>query len=223
MKRALRHKALVTIMSCLGLMTAPAFANAQVVAVPVSAFPVSATLLTFNGLADGVEVNGLVLGGITFSYSLGNGNVVIDGGPGTTNNVNPQNVVSIGNPSGVLTLILPGFFDMFGFGYALLTSGTVLNATTITAFSGVTTLGTVPFTATGDPTFSGGFAGIQSVTPFNRVQFAFSASSPAFAFDNLRLNAASNVATVPEPSTNLLIGAGLMAIAGVARRRRKVA
>ena len=221
MERALRQKRLLTVMSCLALILPPSAASAQLIAVPASAFPVSSTLLSFSGLADGVDVNGLVLGGITFSYSLGNGNVVIDGGPGTTNNVDPQNAVSVGNPSGILTLILPGFYDMFGYGYALLTVGPVVNATTITAFSGATNLGSVAFTASGDPAFSGGFAGVQSATPFDRVQFVFNNTAPAFAFDNVRLNAAANVSTIPEPSTTLLLGAGLVAVVGLARRRQK--
>jgi len=45
------------------------------------------TLTTFTGVADGTEVNGLTVNGILFNYSLGNGQVTIDGGPGTTNNI----------------------------------------------------------------------------------------------------------------------------------------
>ena len=223
MERALRHKVLVTIMSCLALLMSPTVGRAQVIAVPGNAFPIGGTLLTFNGLPDGLDVNGLMLGGFVFAYSLGNGHVVIDGGPGITNNVAPQNAVSIGNPLGIFTLTLPGVFDMFGFGYALLTVGTVTNATTITAFNGATNLGSVSFPGSNDPQFTGGFAGIQSGTPFNRVQFMFAGVAPAFAFDNVRANAAANLSTIPEPSTNLLIGAGLVAIAGITRRRRKLA
>ena len=221
MERAWQHRLLLTIMSCLALMLPPAAAGAQLIAVPASAFPVSSTLITFNGLADGVDVNGLVIGGVAFSYSLGNGNVIIDGGPGTTNNVDPQNAVSFGSPNGILTVVLPGYFDMFGFGYALLTVGQIPNATTITAFNGATNLGNVSFTGVNDPQFTGGFAGVQSTTPFDRVQFSFSQSAPAFAFDNVRLNAAANLQTVPEPSTTLLVGAGLAVVVGVARRKRK--
>ena len=220
MTPAVRHAFLATIVSCVAPMLFPAVGRAQLVSAPAGAFPVSATLLTFDGLADGIDVNGLVLGGFTFSYSLGSGHVIIDGGPGTTNNVDPQNAVSLGNPSGVLTLILPGFFDMFGYGYALLTAGQIANATTITAFNGPTNLGTLQFTANNDPQFTGGFAGIQSTTPFDRVQFSFSNSAPAFAFDNVRANAAANLATIPEPSTALLMAAGLAAMVGVWRRKR---
>lgn len=222
MKRALRRLAFVTLMTGIAVTLPPATGNAQLFAIPASAFPVGATLLTFDGLADGVEVNGLVLSGIAFSYSLGSGEVLIDGGPGITNNVNPQNAVSVGNPNGVLTVVLPGFFDLFGFGYALLTSGVVTNATTITAFSGATTIGSLAFTANNDATFSGGFAGIQSTTPFDRVQFSFNTiTSPAFAFDNVRVSVASNVSTVPEPSTSLLVGAGIVTMIGRMRSRRK--
>jgi hypothetical protein len=73
-------------------------AMASVVAVGPGAFPAT-PVLNFAGLVDGTEVNGLVVGGVQFSYSLGNGNLITDGGPGTTNNVVPPNVVSIGNPA----------------------------------------------------------------------------------------------------------------------------
>jgi len=42
--------------------------------------------------------------------------VIIDGGPVVTDNINPPNVVSVGNPSSVLTLTLPSLVDRFGFG-----------------------------------------------------------------------------------------------------------
>src|ERR687892_2626113 len=79
-------------------------ADASVISVGPGAFPATSTLITFTGLPDGTEVNGLSVGGLLFSYSLGNGHVIIDGGPGVTNNIDPPNVVSIGNPSGVLEL-----------------------------------------------------------------------------------------------------------------------
>ena len=93
-------------------------AQASVIAVTPGAFPASATPITFTGVATGLEVNGLTVGGVLFSYSLGNGNVVIDGGPGVTNNVNPPDVVSTGNNTGILTLALPSLETMFGYGYA---------------------------------------------------------------------------------------------------------
>jgi len=190
-------------------------ALASVVAVGPGVFPAT-PVLTFTGLADGTEVNGLIVSGVQFSYSLGNGNIVIDGGPGTTNNVIPQNVVSIGNPAGVLTLLLPSQSNIFGYGYAILNTITVPNATTITLFLGATNQGSLSYTGVVDPVFTGGFAGIQSTLPFDRVQLTFnSAAAPAFAVDNIRF---ANV-VIPEPSTWLLtLGAVALVFVGLRRK-----
>ena len=59
--------------------------------------------------------------------------VIIDGGPGVTDNINPPNVVSVGNPSGVLTLTLPSLVDRFGFGFAVSNANPVPNATAVSA------------------------------------------------------------------------------------------
>src|SRR5882672_6441089 len=87
------------------LVAVPA-ASASTIPVGIGAFGGS-TLTTFVGLADGTEVNGLIVGGIQFSYSAGSSQLIIEGGPGVTNNIAPPNIVSIGNNAGVLTLLLP--------------------------------------------------------------------------------------------------------------------
>lgn len=193
-------------------------ARAAVMAVDAGSFPGGSQLITFAGLADGTEVNGLIVGGVQFSYSLGNGQVVIDGGPGVTNNIAPPNVVSIGNPTGMLTLLLPDHTDRFGFGFAVLSTIAVANATTISIFDGGTPLGTLSYNGSLDPIFAGGFAGLLSTLPFDRVQLTFTAAVPAFAIDNVRIAPAATPA-IPEPSTLLLTLSGAVGVVRALRRR----
>jgi len=198
--------------------TALTSSQAAVIAIDPSAFGPGSTLINFTGLADGTEVNGLTVSGVSFNYSLGNGQVIIDGGPGITNNVDPPNVVSLGNNTGVLTLTLGGSYDSFGFGFAVLNLGSVLNAATITVFDGATNLGNLAYDGVPDPDFAGGFAGIQSTTPFDRVEVTFnSVAAPAFALDNIRL--ATTTTIVPEPSTMMLLAGGLLGLFSRPRKR----
>jgi PEP-CTERM motif len=197
-------------------------ALASVMAIGPGAFPSGSLLIDFTGLANGTEVNGLSVGGVGFTYTVGgiptNGAVIIDGGPGTTNNISPPNIVSVGNNTGILAITLPGPTTLFGYGYAILNPGTVPNATTISLLSGNTPVGSLSYLGIPDPSFTGGFAGIQSTIPFDVVDVMFnSAVAPAFALDNVRV---ANSA-VPEPTTLLLLvtGMGLFLIRQLRNRR----
>ena len=195
------------VTSLLMLTVAVTRAEASVIGVGVGAFGAGSTLTTFAGLADGTEVNGLIVNGIQYSYSLGNGQVIIDGGPGTTNNITPPNVVSFGNNTGTFTLTFPTQNSQFGFGYAVLATFPVTNATTITLFDGATNVGSLSYNASPDPIFAGGFAGISSTIPFNSARVTFnSAVANAFALDNVRT---TPVISAPEPSTVVLLAIGL--------------
>jgi PEP-CTERM motif len=200
-------------LSGLLLSVGTATASASTIAIGSAALGPGSTLTTFTGLPNLAEVNGLSVNGILFGYSLGNGQVVLDGGPGATNNISPLNIVSTGNNSGILSMSLPGYAGSFGFGFAVLATVPLANAVTISLFDGATLVGSMNYAGAPDPIFTGGFAGIQSTIAFNNVQVVFnSTNAPAFALDNIRTAAA-----VPEPGTWLLLGTGLAAVA--ARRR----
>jgi hypothetical protein len=201
-----------------------ACASASVVAVGQEMFPTGATLINFQTVPLGMDVNGLVIDGVTFSYTVGgmplNGAVVIGNSPGTTNHISPPNVVSTGNASGILGIQLPAPVFLLGYGYAIFSSGTLPNATTISVFSGATPLGSLPYTGVSDPFFTGGFAGIQSTIAFDRVQLTFSSGeTQGFALDNLQF---PGVPGVPEPSTVwlLIIGVVLLGVSLIISSRR---
>ena len=204
-------------------------ASASLITVGIGAFPMGSTLTTFDGLALGTDVNGLTVvaavgpgGAILFQYSLGIGTVSIGVGPNTTNNINQPAIVSNpgANNSGVLTMTFPSLVDTFGYGYALLGAGTIPNGTTLSLFDGATSVGSLSFTATPDLVFPGGFAGIRSTLPFNRVEATFnSVSAASFALDNIRRGPA--VAAVPEPTTLVLLGTGVLSMMIRERARRK--
>jgi hypothetical protein len=197
----------IALICCLLFLEASkTIALATVIGIGPGSFPSGSLLIDFTGLATGTEVNGLTVNGVQFRYSLGNGAVIIDGGPGTTNNIAPPNIVSVGNDTGTLTMTLPALSTLFGYGYAILTMATVPNATTISLFSGITPVGSLSYLGLPDPGFTGGFAGIQSTIPFDEVAVTFnSAAAPAFALDNVRIATTA----IPEPTTLLLMASGI--------------
>jgi hypothetical protein len=197
----------IALICCLLFLEASkTIALATVIGIGPGSFPSGSLLIDFTGLATGTEVNGLTVNGVQFRYSLGNGAVIIDGGPGTTNNIAPPNIVSVGNDTGTLTMTLPALSTLFGYGYAILTMATVPNATTISLFSGITPVGSLSYLVLPDPGFTGGFAGIQSTIPFDEVAVTFnSAAAPAFALDNVRIATTE----IPEPTTLLLMASGI--------------
>jgi len=78
-------------------------------------------VLDFSGLADNTEANGLIVDGVLFQVtkngSSTNGIVIVDGGPGTTGNISPPNLVSMsGLDSVALIALLPNLATQFGYG-----------------------------------------------------------------------------------------------------------
>ena len=116
-----------------------------------------------------------------------------------------------------MILDLPTPATMFGYGYALDTFGPVANATTILLYDGFNFVGSLSFDGDSDPSFTGGFAGIQSGVPFTRVFMSFNwDAAPAWAFDNVMIY------STPEPGTLVLLGGGLLGAVGVLRRTARL-
>ena len=188
---------------------------ASVIGVGVGAFGAGSTLTTFDGQVEFAEVHGLTVDGILFRYSLGAGDVHLDGGPGVTNNITPLNIVSFADNSGTLSMTLPFAVDTFGYGFAILSTSAVPAATTMSLFDGATLVGSLSYAGGPDPLWTGGFAGIHSTLPFNRVEVTFDTIvADQFALDNVRTFNA-----VPEPTSLLLLGSGLVGLVRWRRRR----
>lgn len=199
------------------LVAAAAFscgsAQAAVVALTEASF--GAAKVTFSEVAAGTALNGLTINGFEFAETSAITSVS-GGGPGDTNHITQPSALSNGNPAGhVFTVLLPELSMGFGFGYALLAAGDIPDGVVVTLFDGATNVGAMGFTATPDPGFPGGFAGIGSTIAFDRATITFSARAGAYDLDNFN----SIVARVPTPGTLALVALALCAGAGAARRR----
>jgi hypothetical protein len=77
-----------------------------------------------------------------------------------------------------------------------------------------TSLGSLSFVGSPDPSFIGGFAGVASSTSFSRAEVSFNGGS-RFALDNLQATA------VPEPSGAALFATAMLVIRTALRRRSR--
>jgi hypothetical protein len=204
-------------------LAAAAPARASVIAITPGDLA-GATLIDFGTVQTFAPINGQTINGVTFGFTI-NGiastAAVIDDGPGNTNNITIANVVNnSGNAGAVLSMTFPMLETQLGYGYAILSTAVVPNATTVSLFDAANVLvGTLSVAGSPDPLFTGGFLGVASDIPFLRAEVTFSTAGGASAFDNLRFSS-TPVPTIPEPTTLALVGLGLFAIAY--RRLRNV-
>jgi hypothetical protein len=206
-------------------LLATSFSHAAVTPIGRLDFASGATVIDFSGLANGTEANGLVLDAVLFQVTKNgvatSGIVVVDAldGPGKTGNITPPNLLSLSDPNGVALIVsLPNLATQFGYGYAIAARESVPAATTIDLFAGSTPIGSIFFTGIRDPTFTGGFAGVASDTPFDRAVLTFSNLGGAFAVDDVTF--ARTVSTVSdEGRTLILLSVGIFVLLFLRARR----
>ena len=85
-----------------------------------------------------------------------NGILVVDGGPGTTGNITPPNLVSLSDLNAITLIVsLLNLAIQFGYGYALNAAVSIPVATTIELFARSAPVGSICFTGIPDPIFTG--------------------------------------------------------------------
>jgi hypothetical protein len=170
------------------------------------------TVIDFDALASGAVVTSQFAGqGVTISggacatsfYSA----TVFGGDPRQIANTLPPTGTCAGTSDSPYPALTFTFANPIGsFGFNALSNSDRLVFTTANGAIELPVLRTQPAP----------FVGIVDATPFTSVTVAATGNG-AFVFDNLTFRAAT---VVPEPTTWTLLGTGLLAIGGAARRRR---
>ena len=199
-------------------------AHAQLTAVSKASFPTGTGPISFASLARRTEVNNLTFHGLNFHVLVSgvsrDGLVKINTGPGASNDIGGLSATGGNDSTLSLVVNLPAPVTDFGYGYTDLSTSSLADGTTMTPFDGAASLGTLTFGAVPDPTNAGGFAGIHSDVPFDKVSLTFSPSAFQFAADNFQFSPGVAVET-PEPGSAAVVAALLLVGSAVTFRRRR--
>lgn len=202
------------LLVALGLVGLATSAHATLIQIGPGAFTGTATLVDYGLIQTFAPIDGRVFSGVLHNFTVGGGpslDALIDSGPGDTNHIQVANIE--GDGSGVMSLLFPGLQNRMAYGWATNTSGGVVG-TTVQLFDGANvSLGSLSLAGAPDPTFDGGFLGVESSVAFARAEITFSGGD-RFAFDNLQFE------PVPEPGSLLLLGTGALGLALRRLRRR---
>jgi hypothetical protein len=187
--------------------------------------------LTFAGIGDQVAIGNFYNGGAGGNLGIAFGPDALalisdlNGGSGNFSNVPPPSVNTAAfflSGSGDVMNVAAGFTTGFAFSYSA-----VSDPGTVTVWSGLNDTGTLletinlPVTGNlcdGKTNFScwvntgGSFSGTAESVDF-------SGTANQIAFTNITLGAATVPSTVPEPSSLVLLGSGILGLAGAARRK----
>ena len=188
--------------------------NLHAAPIGLGGFSGGETVIDFNTIASGVSINNQYAAlGVTFSGSPFQG----DPFPETTINgtMSGANHNPINNP---ITATFSSTENRVG----MVFGGPIGSVTTfeIRAFLGAGQVDLQTFVSDG---FQPGgnvpsvFGGIEVAGGFDRIEFASLTSNFAFQIDDFQFE--STTGKVPEPSTMLLLGAGLIGLAGYGRKK----
>jgi hypothetical protein len=213
--------------------------GAAVTAVDVADFPAGSLLVDYNSVPAGTSANGLTVDGVSFGCCTGrerhpNPAYITEWGGATHVDGHAILVPDVNDsaPVGTMGMLLPGPSTRFGLGYYTPALGGGApgvfepDVLTIRLFDDSvvpnTLVGSLSFNGylDGDPLDPwvrvGGFAGISSTLPFNRVNVSFNRYVSTVVVDNFRVTA------VPEPSVLLMLALGVPGMFWL-RRHRAVA
>lgn len=214
--QSFRTVALATLFTLTALVTA----NAAPLPIGVDVFEsaTGATLVTFEGIPEFTEANGLTVGSLTFEYAGPAGSAFIGPTLESDNIAGESLAISAFGAPEALSIHFSSAVIAFGTGFAFSTQDAVADALTIEIFDGLTSLGTLSFNANPDPSLIGGFAGLRNDVAFDRVVLTFDdPNALLIALDNLRTIPAPST-PIPEPATLSLLGLAVVAV----RHRRRV-